>query len=204
MSHLPTKANRFKVTYVATTDKPAIVNLSHHSHFKLGGEGSGTAFDHELKLNSSEFTPTDANQIAAGESTPVQGTAFDFREQNDISRDFRAANDQIRIAHGYDHNFAIDRGDGNVNELVVAAEVADSKSGRTLTISTTEPDNQFYSGNFLNGSNLGISGRAYPQGDGFALETQHFPDSPIKPGFPTVVLRPGEEFLSQTVFAFSW
>ena len=199
-----TKNNALQVTYRAVTDRPTIINLTQHSYFNLGGEGAGTAIDHELKINASWYTPVDAGLITTGELAPLAGTPFDFREPKPIGRDIRQSTDQIRFARGYDHNFVLDRPENSEGQLVVAAEATDQVSGRKLAVSTTEPGVQFYSGNFLDGSDVGTSGRAYRQGDGFALETQHFPDAPNKPQFPSPILRAGEEYLSRTVFQFGW
>ncbi len=197
-------ANRLTITYGGTTTAPTVINMTQHCYFNLAGEGSGSILDHELTLNASRFTPVDDSLIPTGELAPVAGTPFDFRHGKTIGAEIRASHPQVRIARGYDHNFVIDRPAGTEDELVTAAEVLEPDSGRTLRIRTTEPGVQFYSGNFLDGSLEGTSGRSYRQSDGFALETQHFPNSPNQPDFPSVILRPDEEYHSRTVMEFGW
>jgi len=197
-------AGTLAITYEATTDRPTVVNLSQHTYFNLTGEAADSAMDHHLRLNSSAYTPVDDTLIPTGEIASVEGTPFDFRHAKPISQDIRTAHPQILAAGGYDHNFVIDRVDGSDGQLVEAASVLDPDSGRTLIVATTEPGVQFYSGNFLQGHDVGSSGRVYRQGDGFALETQHFPDSPNNPHFPTTVLRSGERYRSQTTWTFGW
>lgn len=195
--------DELRIDYRATTDRATVVNLTNHSYFNLAGEGSGTVYDHDLTLNASRFTPTDETAIPTGEIAPVAGTPFDFRKGNRIGARIREGHEQLRFGRGYDHNFVLDRPDPDDGSLVLCARIYEPISGRRLEIRTTEPAVQFYSGNFLTGALVGTSGRAYRQGDGFALETQHYPDSPNHPHFPSTMLRPGEEFHSTTVWSFS-
>lgn len=189
-----------KIEYQATTDKPTVLNLTNHSYFNLSGQGNGTILQEELQLHASRFTPVDSTLIPTGELRPVTGTPFDFLKPRAVGERINADDEQIRLGHGYDHNFVID---GGGKELTLAAEVYDPASGRVLQVLTTQPGVQFYTSNFLNGSIKGKQGIAYPRNGALCLETQHFPDSPNHPAFPMTVLRPGGEFHSVTVYRFS-
>ena len=152
---------------------------------------------------ASNYTPVDENLIPTGEIAPVAGTPLDFTTPHPIGERVRDDFEQLVLGHGYDHNFVLDRSSSDDNTLILAARVVEPESGRTLEISTTEPGIQFYSGDFLDATEVGGAGKMYRQGDGFALETQHYPDSPNHPEFPSTLLEPGEEFNSTTIYAFS-
>lgn len=194
--------NRLRIDYRAETDTPTIVNLTNHTYWNLAGEGTRTVEEHVLCFAASRYTPVDESLTPTGELAPVAGTPFDFTEPTPIGARIRGGHPQLLIGRGYDHTMVLDRAPGDAS-LMAAAVLTDPESGRTLTIWTTEPGIQFYSGGYLDGTRIGSGGQAYRQGDGVALETQHFPDSPNRPRFPPVALRPGEVYRSTTVFGLS-
>ncbi|GAA3640682.1 galactose mutarotase [Streptomyces iranensis] len=196
-----TAAGDFRIDYEATTDKATVVNLTNHTYYNLAGEGSGSVYDHRLEIAASRYTPVDKTLIPTGELAKVAGTPFDFRRAKEIGRDIREAHQQVLYGQGIDHNFVLDKGITSRPEHFLT--VTEPESGRVMRIATTEPGVQFYTGNFLTGTFAGTSGRVYRQGDAFALETQHFPDSPNQPSFPSTVLRPGQTYRSTTVHSFS-
>jgi len=196
-----TDSNSLKIEYFATTDKETVVNLTNHSYFNLAGPGAGDILSHVLTINADKFTPVDSGLIPTGELRDVAGTPFDFRKATEIGARINADDEQIKLGGGYDHNFVLNRKSGD--PISLAARVVEPKTGHVMEVWTTEPGVQFYTGNFLDGSLHGKGGVSYTKRSAFCLETQHFPDSPNKPKFPSTELKPGERYHTTTIYKFS-
>ena len=194
-----TNNNELRIDYSGATDKTTVVNLTHHSYFNLAGEGN--ILQHELMMNAEQFTPVDAGLIPTGELRNVKGTPMDFTKPTAIGARIDQQDEQLILGKGYDHNWVLKT--NKTGNLSLAARVYEPRSGRVMEVSTTEPGLQFYSGNFLDGTITGKGGQVYKQRSGFCLETQHFPDSPNQPRFPSTVLKPGQQYTSSTIYKFS-
>jgi aldose 1-epimerase len=196
-----TDDNELSFEYHATTDKPTVVNLTQHAYFNLAGDGNGDVLGHEFTINADQYTPVNKQLIPTGKIEPVADTPFDFRNKVVLGTRINADHPQVKIAAGgFDHNFVLKRKEPG---LTLAARVSEPTTRRVLEVYTTEPGVQFYTGNFLDEKVPAKPGKPYVKHGGFCLETQHFPDSPNQPEFPSTVLRPGEEYNSKTVYAFS-
>jgi aldose 1-epimerase len=194
-----TNRDELRIDYTVSTDKDTVANLTHHSYFNLAGEGNGDILNHQLILKATRFTPTDAGSIPTGELRNVQGTPFSFLQSTGIGERINQSDQQLQFGQGYDHNWVVNGPNGSLRQ---AASVYEPTTGRTMEVWTTEPGIQFYTGNFLDGSLTGKSGKPYPRRSAFCLETQHYPDSPNQPAFPTTTLRKGRTYRSTTIYKF--
>jgi aldose 1-epimerase len=194
-----TDNNELKIEYTATTDKDTVLNISNHSYFNLAGQGNGDVLKHQVMINADKFTPMDSTLIPTGELKPVAGTPFDFRKPTVIGARINEKDQQLEYGRGYDHNFVLN----DPGKMRLAARVIEFTSGRTLEVLTDQPGLQFYTGNFLDGTIRGKGGKAYGNRYAFCLETQHYPDSPNHPNFPSTELKAGQTFRSTTIFRFS-
>ena len=195
-----TNRNELRIDYTASTDKDTVTNLTHHSYFNLAGDGNGDILSHRLVLSANRFTPTDAGSIPTGELRNVNGTPFSFLKSTAIGDRINGSDEQLKFGSGYDHNWIVNGASGVLRQ---AASVYEPTSGRVMDVLTTEPGIQFYTGNFLDGTLTGKSGKPYARRTGFCLETQHYPDSPNHPTFPTTTLKKGATYRSTTIYRFS-